>query len=116
MRAQLDENNGSSFPDNASPTLQTIIAEAQAELALVAEQEQGDTANKLNTPPQVELLTEQEQKVLRLLAQGLTNAEIADVLTVVVGTVKTHNHHIYSKLGVDNRTTSDHSRARVHLI
>lgn len=52
----------------------------------------------------IDPLTERELGILRLLAEGLTNQEIADRLTVVVGTVKAHNHSIYGKLGVGNRT------------
>lgn len=51
----------------------------------------------------VETLSERELEILRLLAQGYTNQQIADALTVVVGTVKTHIHHIFGKLGVSNR-------------
>ncbi len=48
-------------------------------------------------------LTEREREVLALVAQGHTNAAIADELCVEVGTVKTHVHHILRKLNVDNR-------------
>ncbi len=50
-----------------------------------------------------EPLSERELEILRLLASGATNQEIAARLTVVVGTVKAHNHHIFGKLGVNNR-------------
>ena len=48
----------------------------------------------------VEPLSEREVEVLGLLSQGLTNREIAERLTVTVGTVKTHVNHVYGKLGV----------------
>ncbi|GIV63953.1 MAG: LuxR family transcriptional regulator [Bellilinea sp.] len=51
----------------------------------------------------IEPLTEREVEVLRWLAQGLSNAEIAEKLYLSVGTVKTHVKHIYGKLGVDDR-------------
>lgn len=54
--------------------------------------------------PLVEELTERETDVLHLLAEGMTNEEIADALTVATGTIKAHNHHIFGKLGVTNRT------------
>ena len=47
--------------------------------------------------PLVEPLSERELEVLRLLAQGLTNREIAEQLTVTLGTAKTHVNHIYGK-------------------
>jgi DNA-binding CsgD family transcriptional regulator/pimeloyl-ACP methyl ester carboxylesterase len=52
----------------------------------------------------VEALSERELAVLRLLADGLSNAEIAHDLVISAGTVKTHTAHIYRKLNVDNRT------------
>jgi LuxR family maltose regulon positive regulatory protein len=49
-------------------------------------------------------LSERELQVLRLAAQGLTNAEIAAELVIAHSTVKTHINRIYSKLDVSNRT------------
>jgi two-component system, NarL family, nitrate/nitrite response regulator NarL len=49
-------------------------------------------------------LTERQLEVLRLLARGLTNREIADVLKISEGTVKTHVKHVYEALDVSNRT------------
>jgi LuxR family maltose regulon positive regulatory protein len=51
-----------------------------------------------------EALTSREQEVLRLIAAGLTNREIAEALVVSPETVKKHTGSIYSKLGVGNRT------------
>jgi LuxR family maltose regulon positive regulatory protein len=52
----------------------------------------------------VEPLTERELEVLRLIAEGLSNIEIAERLFVGVSTVKKHINHIYGKLGVESRT------------
>jgi DNA-binding NarL/FixJ family response regulator len=49
-------------------------------------------------------LTERQREVLRLLARGLTNAEIGEVLGVALGTVKTHIAAIFEALDVSNRT------------
>src|SRR6266403_3563259 len=48
------------------------------------------------------LLTERSQ--IQLIAEGLTNKEIAQRLRLAEGTVKVHLHHIYRKLGIANRT------------
>jgi LuxR family maltose regulon positive regulatory protein len=42
-------------------------------------------------------------EVLRLIAAGLSNAEIARELVIAVSTVKTHINHIYGKLDVRSR-------------
>ncbi len=52
----------------------------------------------------VDELTEQEVRVLRLVAQGLSNQEIAERLHISLNTVKTHLKHIFAKLGVSDRT------------
>ncbi len=60
--------------------------------------EQAHTADTL-----IEPLSERELEILRLLAAGRSNQEIADHLVITVGTAKWHVHHIYGKLGVRNR-------------
>ncbi len=57
----------------------------------------------LNSQFLVEPLSERELEVLRLLAEGRDNAEIARALVVAVSTIKSHINHIFSKLGVGNR-------------
>jgi LuxR family maltose regulon positive regulatory protein len=57
-----------------------------------------------HTPALVEPLSDRELEVLRLVAAGLTNREIAKELVIAVSTVKSHTNHIYGKLGVKNRT------------
>ena len=56
-------------------------------------------------------LTEREIDVLKLIAEGMSNPEIAEKLVLSVGTVKTHVKHIYGKLNVDDRVKAA-SKAR----
>lgn len=49
-------------------------------------------------------LTEREVEILRLIAAGMSNREIADAVGVAEGTVKNHTSNILSKLGVRDRT------------
>ncbi|MGN6564825.1 MAG: response regulator transcription factor, partial [Thermomicrobiales bacterium] len=51
-------------------------------------------------------LTARETEVLRLLAQGLPNATIADRLSLSRRTVEQHLRSVYDKLGVDNRAAA----------
>ncbi len=50
-----------------------------------------------------EYLTLRELEILSLLAEGLSNRDIAEALCISVNTVETHLRHMYQKLGVHNR-------------
>jgi LuxR family maltose regulon positive regulatory protein len=53
--------------------------------------------------PLLDPLTPRELEVLRLVAAGLSNREIAATLVISIGTAKTHVHNICAKLGVRGR-------------
>ena len=50
-----------------------------------------------------EALSPQEERVLRLLVTGMSNANIAEELVISINTVKTHVKSIYRKLNVSSR-------------
>jgi len=49
-------------------------------------------------------LTARELVVVRLVARGLRNREIAEQISITEGTVKMHLHNVYNKLGIESRT------------
>ena len=61
-------------------------------------------------------LTQRENEVLRQLALGLTNKEIADALTISYETVKEHVQHILRKIGVTDRTQAAVWAVRKELV
>ena len=61
-------------------------------------------AIEAETSPLVDPLSERELEILRLIALGYSNTEIAQELVVAIGTVKSHTGNIYAKLGVRSRT------------
>ncbi len=77
---------------------QNLLREALTTVGFHAQQAQQ------NAEPPIKDLTEQEQRVLLLLAQGLDNDTIARTLVVSRNTIKTHITSIFRKLNVSNRT------------
>lgn len=72
--------------------------------------------DQLRTRPERPRLTEREGAVLRLVAEGCTNAEIGRRLFIGESTVKTHLLRSFGKLGVDDRTAAVTSAMRHGLI
>jgi DNA-binding NarL/FixJ family response regulator len=64
----------------------------------------GPRAWQSGVPVLADLLTEREVEVLEMMAQGATNAEIADRLVIAPSTVQSHVKNILRKLEVKNRT------------
>ena len=61
-------------------------------------------------------LSEREQEVLKLLAQGLTNAEISERLFLTKGTVRNYVSAILEKLGLEDRTQAALIAVRYGLV
>ena len=70
----------------------------------------------ISAPESPEALTERETDVLRLLAQGQSNKQIAHSLHNTEKTIKTHVSRILSKLGVQSRTQATLYAIRVGLV
>ena len=71
--------------------------------------------DKMPAPP-VEALTVRELEILRWLAQGLTNADIAKKANVAEGTVRSHISNLINKLGLENRAQAVIYAIRTGLI
>ena len=74
------------------------------------------SASVASLPPPHAGLTPREMEVLRLLAQGLTSAQIAEQLMIGVVTVNFHVRSIYSKLGVTSRAAATRYALEHHLL
>ena len=61
-------------------------------------------------------ISEREMDVLLLMAQGLSNQEIADKLFISIHTVKTHSSNLFSKLQVKRRTQAIQKSKEIGLI
>jgi DNA-binding NarL/FixJ family response regulator len=70
----------------------------------------------VSAPESPEALTERETEVLRLVAQGQSNKQIARSLHIAEKTVKTHVSNILSKLGVQSRTQATLYAVRIGLV
>jgi LuxR family maltose regulon positive regulatory protein len=77
----------------------------------------GPARNRVSSPqPLVEPLSERELEVLRLIAAGLSNQEIADRLVIAQGTVKRHINNLYGKLQVGSRTQAVAAARDLHIL
>lgn len=64
----------------------------------------GATAERRRSRTSNEPLTRREREVMGLIAQGLTNREIARTLWISESTVKVHVRHVLAKMGARSRT------------
>ncbi len=99
VREPQDDESYAASPDGYAGRL---LAHFAAETGLYANS--GNGTSRSGRTPGLEPLSEREIEVLKLVAAGRSNAEIAGELYLSVGTVKAHVHHIFGKLLVRNRS------------
>jgi two-component system, NarL family, nitrate/nitrite response regulator NarL len=95
----------------------TVSAVARGETVIARELQAGLAGEiRLRADRRGPVLSERESQVLTLMGDGLSSSEIADQLFLSTSTVKTHQHHVYEKLGVCERAAAVASALRRGLI
>jgi DNA-binding NarL/FixJ family response regulator len=102
--------------DTQAEELCRAIKAAAAGQVQLSPQAAARLLREVRTPESPEALTEREADVLRLLARGKANKEIARALAVGEQTVKSHVGHILAKLGVHSRTQAALHAVRIGLV
>jgi DNA-binding NarL/FixJ family response regulator len=101
--------------DTQADELCRAIKAAAAGQVQLSPQAAARLVREVRAPESPQSLTERETDVLRLLAQGKANKEIAADLTIGEKTVKTHVSNILMKLGVQSRTQAALYAAQIGL-
>ena len=102
--------------DTEADELRRAIKAAAAGQVQLSPQAAARLMREVRAPESPEALTERETDVLRLLAQGKANKEIARALDIGEKTVKTHVSNILSKLNVPSRTQAALYAVRIGLV
>jgi two-component system, NarL family, response regulator LiaR len=99
----------------ANELIRSIKAAAEGQVQL-SPQAAARLMREVRAPESPEALTERETEVLRLLAQGQSNKEVARALSIGEKTVKTHVSSILGKLNVSSRTQAALYAVRIGLV
>ena len=91
-------------PDEILTAVRQVYRGEPAMNPTIANKLMRELQRESNLPPTEEPLTERELDILKLVAQGLSNQEIAEELVISERTVRTHVSNILSKLHLANRT------------
>ncbi|WJY90725.1 response regulator [Corynebacterium confusum] len=100
--------------DSPEEELHQAVLDTAAGRRTLSPEVAGMLADRLGRGQQA--LSAREIEILRVLATGVSNKELANQLFISVATVKTHLIHIYQKLGVDTRTAAIHRAQELKLI
>jgi ATP/maltotriose-dependent transcriptional regulator MalT len=117
-RTQLGEQAfATAWAEGGTMTLDQVLGEqGKVPVTTPAETEQPSRSMTKPPPSYSDGLTAREVEVLRLLAQGMTSAQIAEQLVISVVTVNFHVRSIYSKLGVTSRAAATRYSMEHHLV
>jgi NarL family two-component system response regulator LiaR len=102
--------------DTQADELRRAIKAAAEGQVQLAPQAAARLLREVRMPESPETLTDRETEVLKLLAEGQANKEIARSLTIGEKTVKTHVSNILGKLGVQSRTQAALYAVRIGLV
>jgi two-component system, NarL family, response regulator LiaR len=102
--------------DTRAKELRQAIKAAAAGQVQLSPEAAARLMREVVAPERPEVLSERETDVLRLLAHGLANKEIAQRLSITEKTVKTHVSSILGKLGVQSRTQAALYAGRIGLV
>ncbi|HEX2281990.1 MAG TPA: response regulator transcription factor [Thermomicrobiales bacterium] len=102
--------------DTQADELCRAIKAAAAGQVQLSPQAAARLMREVRAPESPEALTERETEVLRLLARGKANKEVAQELSIGEKTVKTHVSNILAKLGVQSRTQAALHAVRIGLV
>ncbi len=102
--------------DVSADELAEAVRAAHAGRSTLAPEAADALVRSVSSPPPPAALTARERQVLKLMADGLTNADIAERLVIGVATVKTHVSSIIAKLGVSTRTEASSLAIRRGLV
>jgi DNA-binding NarL/FixJ family response regulator len=116
IRAVRAGATGYLLKDTEAAELCRAIHAAAAGQVQLAPQAAAKLMREVAAPKSPETLTERETEVLRLLAHGRANKEIARELSISERTVKSHISSILGKLDVQSRTQAALHAARIGLV
>ncbi len=95
---------------------QALATPGQVALPAPTQGERSSSPTTASPPPYPDGLTAREVEVLRVVAQGLTNEQVAERLVISSRTVDTHLTSIYGKIGVSSRVAATRYAIEHHLV
>jgi excisionase family DNA binding protein len=113
IRAEVGEARGAEI---AAAGAALPLADVIAEALTLSERLSAADRQSLPAHPNRATLTPREVEVLRLVADGRSDREIAEALFVGTGTVRTHLAHAFDKLGVGSRTAAVAAARRLGIL